>query len=132
MATDRPLYETTELLARESDAAHQTAVDRDVLNSLRGLEPGLLGRIIDMYLRSVPGMLQTLRAAIVEGDPKRVETTAHQLRGSSLNLGAVSMASLCEELEHHGCTGLRADTQEVLVKLELEYERTRRVLAAAR
>ena len=47
-------------------------------------------RIVSEYLNDGAQLLAALREALAEGDPHTVERTAHTLKGSSANLGAVA------------------------------------------
>ncbi len=61
--------------------------------------PGLIEELIDDYLGQLPGLLETMREAAARDDLPTLTGAAHQLRGSSLSLGAREMARVCTELE---------------------------------
>ena len=71
-------------------------LDRAVLSALRGV-PGegtgaVLGEILDLYRETAPFLVKRLLEALAAGDARAIERTAHALRGSSLNVGAVAVA----------------------------------------
>jgi HPt (histidine-containing phosphotransfer) domain-containing protein len=64
----------------------------------------LLARLITLYLQEAPAQLAALQEAVAHGDAGRVEEVAHGLRGSSVQLGATRMASLCTSLQRDAGT----------------------------
>jgi HPt (histidine-containing phosphotransfer) domain-containing protein len=78
-------------------------LDTQVLAVLQELEQrsraGLLAHLITLYLQEVPAQLAALHEAMAHGDAGRVAEVAHGLRGSSVQLGATRMASLCTSLQ---------------------------------
>ena len=57
---------------------------------------------MDLFLEDTPTRLRALQAAAAEGDARAVEETAHALKSSCGNLGALLLADLCRELETRG------------------------------
>lgn len=100
-------------------------LDITVLNSLRALQhrdnTDLLGRLIQLYMRNTPPLLETLRQAVTRGDAPTVHKAAHSLKSSSGNLGALTLSTLCRELETMGRTHCLASAPAVLARLEAEY-----------
>jgi HPt (histidine-containing phosphotransfer) domain-containing protein len=80
-----------------------TGVDLSVMSGYERLqadgEPDLIVELIDLYLADVPLRLTAMRDALYQRNWLQVKREAHNLRGSSGNLGAVGMAAICEELE---------------------------------
>jgi HPt (histidine-containing phosphotransfer) domain-containing protein len=78
-------------------------LDTQLLAALQELEQrsraGLLARLITLYLQGVPAQLAALHEAVAHGDAGRLAEVAHGLRGSSAQLGATRMTSLCTSLE---------------------------------
>jgi diguanylate cyclase (GGDEF)-like protein len=79
-----------------------------------------LFELFENYLESADESLQTLRSI---PDPDTLRRTAHTLKGSSLNVGAAGVATLCRELEH----GVAADPDEFVVLLRAIAEQLERV-----
>jgi HPt (histidine-containing phosphotransfer) domain-containing protein len=84
-------------------AEERDVLDTQVLAALQELEQrsraGLLARLITLYLQEVPAQLAALHEAAAHGGAGRVEDVAHGLRGSSAQLGATRMTSLCTSLQ---------------------------------
>lgn len=78
-------------------------LDRAVLEDMvkivgPSMVPGLR-LAIAQYLEQIPVALAALRTAIADHDPESLRQAAHALRSSSLNLGALRMAQICEQVE---------------------------------
>ncbi len=102
---DRWLPSADELESQAVAAAPRPegAVDRTVLDGLRELEragaPGLVKKIMDLFLQDTPGQLADLRDSLQKGDSVRLVRVAHTLKGSAANLGAREMVRICTELQ---------------------------------
>lgn len=65
-----------------------------------------------------------------QGDSLR--RAAHTLKGSSASLGAMTLASLCQELEALGKAGTMAGVAERIAQVETEYELVKIALTEVR
>ena len=77
-------------------------LDREILSELRGLQsgdPGLLRRLVKVFLDQTPPLVETIRRAGAEGDAEALERAAHTLKSASGHLGALRLSRLCRELE---------------------------------
>ena len=87
-------------------------IDQSVLNSLRDLQmpgkPDILKRVISAYLSSTAPLLVTLKEAYSAKDIEGTQNSAHTLKSSSANVGAIKLSELCKELE----IGCRNNTLE--------------------
>lgn len=63
-------------------------------------EPDMIIEIIDLYLDDVPRRMAAMRSAASEEDASSIRRQAHNIRGSSGNVGAMQMAAICDALEH--------------------------------
>jgi CheY-like chemotaxis protein len=106
----------------------QSVLDRKILQSLRQMAGAkaatILRQIIDNYLEDAPQLLQDIRDAIEARDAQALQQSAHTLRSSSANLGAMNLSNLCKALElmgRHGTT----DAPERMAQVEVEYEKVK-------
>lgn len=101
------------------------AINAKVIADLRALEdggaPGLLRELIDLFLREAEAHLAKLRAALASREAQPFERSAHTLKGSSGNLGALTMSRICGELQAIGRAADWARAPEVLATLENEF-----------
>jgi two-component system sensor histidine kinase/response regulator len=108
-----------------------TVLDQAQLASLRAVrKANFLPNLINLFIDQTDIDLGSLHLALTIGDSGETRRLAHQLKGSSANIGASQLAILAEQLEHAdpNTSGgvLGAFVQEfVLVREELEMERDR-------
>jgi two-component system sensor histidine kinase/response regulator len=113
--------------------APKDPIDHSILASLRELqgedEPDIVAELAQMFLEDVPLRLTELREAIETGDAPSVERIAHTLKGSSANMGAMRMESICSEIEEMGRMGELESVRALISELEEEFGRVRTVFA---
>jgi signal transduction histidine kinase/CheY-like chemotaxis protein/HPt (histidine-containing phosphotransfer) domain-containing protein len=127
---DADLAPPQETLTSESGATGP-ALDPNVLDGLSRLQqsgPGdLVKRVIAAYLSSSTELMTKLFKAIESEDADGVRTSAHALKSSSANVGALVFSELCKMAE---AAGRQEDLSRVLqIRPQIEYE-YERVIAA--
>jgi signal transduction histidine kinase/CheY-like chemotaxis protein/HPt (histidine-containing phosphotransfer) domain-containing protein len=75
------------------------ALDLETLRRMQKSHPSLAGRLVDTYLGYAPKAIQQMLAALTAEDNKQLMTTAHSLKSSSANIGAMHLSGLCRALE---------------------------------
>ena len=102
-------------------------VDATVIAELRDLgdKEELLFPLISHYLDETPKLLTSMRAALDNGDAATLTRVAHNLKGTSGNLGARRMCQVSNELQVIGKTGDLASAPLLLRRLEVEFESVR-------
>jgi two-component system sensor histidine kinase/response regulator len=104
-------------------------LDPGVLANLRDLgDTDLLEELAEMFFDDASSRLRELRGAVEAGDAGGVERAAHTLKGSSGNMGAARMSSICAELQDVGASGDLGRAPGLLERLEEEYGRVRPAL----
>jgi two-component system, cell cycle sensor histidine kinase and response regulator CckA len=113
------------------ESAHE-CVDASVLTELRQLDMscGLLSTLITNFLRDVPNRLDVLQEALRQGDGQALARVAHELNGSSGNLGVRKMRQLCIELQALGKAKDLSKAGALLTQLVNEFELVRQRLVA--
>ena len=119
-------FETNELfktIKRCVDRA-QTAIglDHAVVEPLRVGKPDLCKRLIRIYLETTPARLGTLERALTNDDCAAVQLTAHTLKSSCANLGAVRLSDLCRQLESAAESGNLDSGPALFAEIRSEYE----------
>ncbi|TMC92637.1 MAG: hypothetical protein E6J22_08990, partial [Chloroflexi bacterium] len=121
-------------LEAEKQVEPAPALDRAVLSELRQLqgegEPDIVQELAEAFEFETPPLLEALCQAVAEGQPEQLKRAAHNLKGSSHNLGARTMATLSAELETIGKHGTVEGAAELVTRLEQEYLRVCQALAA--
>jgi len=79
--------------------------------------------LIEVFIQDTTLHLDTLRPAVAADDAAALERTAHTLKSSSANVGALGMAALCRELQILGRAGSTAAAPAVVEQLLGEFDR---------
>jgi HPt (histidine-containing phosphotransfer) domain-containing protein len=87
---------------------------------------GFLSGLLEAFLVQAAESSRALWIAVLDGDRERVRRQAHRLRGSSLNLGATALASLCRELEQEAGVEAPGTGFQRLRRLDAELTRVGR------
>jgi len=121
-------------LAARATAKAAEVLDRQVLDQLSKVrtngKPELLARVINVYLAESPKLVQKLKQAAGARDAREIARSAHSLKSSSANIGAMMLSRYCEDIE---ASARRADTEEaakILAKIETEHGCVQSALAA--
>ena len=95
-------------------------VDLEVLRTFDDLQlndgSDLVVDLIDLFLKDAPERVAVMRE--LPAQRQLIKQAAHSLRGSSGNLGAPRLASICEQIERIDWVG--RGLESLLAKLELE------------
>ena len=97
----------------------EVVFDKAVALSRVGGDVELLKEIAILFLDDYPKSLSELREAIDTGDAKRVERSAHGLKGSVSNFGARPAVDAAMQLETMGRAQQLVEVEQVLRTLEL-------------
>jgi two-component system sensor histidine kinase/response regulator len=97
----------------------EAVFDKAVALSRVGGDAELLKEIAILFLDDYPKSLNELREAINTGDAKRVERSAHGLKGSVSNFGARPAVDAAMQLETMGRSQQLVEVEQVLHTLEL-------------
>jgi HPt (histidine-containing phosphotransfer) domain-containing protein len=102
-------------------------LDPEALENLRALgEDGddtFLREIIGIYLADTPLRLADIRNAAAKGDSGLYTRSAHTIKGSSSNVGALAVRAIAEQLEKRSRTESHADLEPLLGDLETAFAR---------
>jgi PAS domain S-box-containing protein len=109
-------------------------IDRQVLEQLRKVvtngKPELLERVVKLYLTESPKLIQKLKQAAGAADANAIASSAHSLKSSSANVGAMGLSRYCADIE---ASARRSDTEEarrLLERIEAEHDSVQSALAA--
>ncbi len=130
-------HEATRGMANDEapgDRAGRNVLDPAALDELASLpsatSSGLVNRVIQLYLDSSYPIGKAVRDAAERGDAEELATSAHRLKSSSAEVGALHAASLCKELEVMGRKGEMGEALTFALELEEELECVREALEA--
>jgi two-component system sensor histidine kinase/response regulator len=79
------------------------ALDRSALDRIRAIQrpdrPDLVGRVLQMWLDAAEGKIRAIAEAATAGDAGQLARAAHDLKGSSGNVGLLPLAELLARIE---------------------------------
>ncbi len=121
-----------DVLFSEGDSA-LPIVDETVLQRLKDLESPedeipFSRQMINAFLSSKSGMMESFERAFVEGSEKDVKYWAHKFAGFSMNVGGKRFAAFCQRIEISPQNALASKEAIVVVRQllkELEQELTK-------
>lgn len=92
-------------------------VDREELLDRVGGDEDLLREITGIFLNEYPALVCEIQAAIDAGDAKKLERSAHTLKGSVANFGARAATQAAQRLEALGRKGELEESGAALAEL---------------
>ena len=107
---------------REQDGA-APALDAALFAELHALMGESFAEFVVVFTEDTPVRLAALRAAAVNQDPDQLKQLAHQLKGSASNASAMTLSSLCAQLEALVCNGSPEQIDAQIARIEAEYQR---------
>ncbi|MGE0471818.1 MAG: ATP-binding protein [Nitrospira sp.] len=103
-----------------------TVIDRAALDAIRALQrpghPDIVARIVSQYVETSRETVDRIRRAVFSKDAAELRASAHRLKSSSAQLGALALAANCRELELMGASQQLDRAGEVLGQFEQRYE----------
>ena len=113
----------------------ENPLDESVLDQLVGLkrgDPDFAGKIVALYLDTTPSVLHELESAALADDMQGLRVANHRLNSASLVIGAVRLASSCNELDRMLRTGGTGDAAGLVRIVVEEYRRAEAALRSWR
>ncbi|WP_413166538.1 response regulator [Capilliphycus salinus ALCB114379] len=92
------------------------SIDDKILQNLREYDDEddpFVDILIETYLNEAPQHIDGIRIAVQSQDAKILKESAHTLKSSSAQLGAMRFSQLCKEIEYMGRMGMESNSTEV-------------------
>jgi HPt (histidine-containing phosphotransfer) domain-containing protein len=109
--------------------ADHPVIDLQSIENLRALNPGdndeFLREIVAIYLEDTPVRLAELDQSLAAADIPKFTRAAHSIKGSSANLGAMTVRAIAEQLEHQSAKQGLDHVADLLASLKAEFARAR-------
>jgi CheY-like chemotaxis protein len=108
----------------EVAAPASAALDASALQRLVEMlgDDSALGELIDTFLAEAPNLVSTLRRAVADSDADGLRRAAHTLKSNAATFGADTLAELCRKLEDMAEAQTFGGAQELVARVEAEYE----------
>jgi PAS domain S-box-containing protein len=109
---------------------HPPALER--LMETIGDDRSLLTALIDTFLSDVPRLVEAARRGLEHGQTDEVRRAAHTLKSNGATFGATSFSELSRQLEAQARSGTLEGADELIARIDAEYERVRIALETVR
>jgi PAS domain S-box-containing protein len=107
------------------ELSSEIQINSPQIAELKAIDKHLLSEMVDLFLEQTPQLIGELRKFAQKGDTATIIKIAHKLKGSSLNLGILSLAGLCKKIEIKGQSKDLSEISSLIRQLEEEYEQVR-------
>jgi CheY-like chemotaxis protein len=116
----------------ESSNHSDSPLDETVLDNISALQqegmPDILGELIEIYLKESENLIQTLSHSMEDNDAEGMARSAHSLKSSSGNMGAMALAELCKDMEVNGRRQMTDHAVDDYNQIIAEYQRVQSAL----
>lgn len=97
-------------------------LDHEALAELKEVMEEDFETLLSTYLNDSRQRITSLASAVEAGDPESFARTAHSLKGSCINIGAMRLGQLCAKAEHTGRSGGLEGADSDLEVITAEFE----------
>jgi len=97
-------------------------IDMDTFNEVKDLMEEDMQSFIDTFLANSPKIIAQIKQAQKDGNIESVFLSAHQLKGGSGSIGALTLSDLAFKIEKAGRAGNAEPIPELLEQLKTEFE----------
>lgn len=123
--------------AREASASVAPAIfsetkvfDRENLLDRLGGDEEILQEVILLFLADTPKLIDTIQAALRTGDAEALRRAAHTLKGSSGNVGALTLQEAATRIDYAGKNGDLETARSLIQLLPNELEKLQKTVDA--
>jgi len=106
------------------------ALDPIVFAEMRDLMEDALAEFINTYLDNSPKLISSINEGLQTNNADLVFHNAHQLKGGSGSIGALTLAELAMGIEQIGKTGSTEGASDLFEQLREEFARVKDELTA--
>jgi CheY-like chemotaxis protein/HPt (histidine-containing phosphotransfer) domain-containing protein len=97
-----------------------------------GDDRSFLTTLIDTFLSDAPRLVEAARRGLEHGQTDEVQRAAHTLKSNGATFGATSFSELSRQLEALARSGMLEGADELIARIDAEYERVRIALETVR
>jgi PAS domain S-box-containing protein len=112
------------------DTSPSGPLNSDELARLRELDSAFADKLGDIFVQDTRERLARLRDALTRHAAQTVAREAHALKAGCLQVGAVTMVGICEELDQRARGAGLKDAESLLDALAFDFERVRVAIGA--
>jgi HPt (histidine-containing phosphotransfer) domain-containing protein len=97
-------------------------LDLDTLKELKVIMGDEYSLLLETFINDSVVRIKTIAQAVAAQDPDAICRTAHSLKGSAGNMGAVRLSHICKALEELGASGSVQGASVLLEDMQNEYQ----------
>ncbi|MBI3230478.1 MAG: response regulator, partial [Burkholderiales bacterium] len=112
------------------EASDASALDHVIFDKLREILGPSLEQAVKPFLEDTPEYLDQLELAVKDGNADKARASAHAIKGSSGNLGAVNLAQIAKQAEEMSLDGQVAEIASLLPHMRIAFDAVARALNA--
>ena len=106
----------------------QGPIDYERIEDATGGDREFLEELVDIFLTDADERVEELKDALSKGEADTFSRTAHKLKGSSANMGAVRLTDIAKDMEQLGKTASLSGAEALMQPLQDELIRVRETL----
>lgn len=114
----------------ERDVSDSSPLDHDVFDNLRAILGPSLQHTIAPFIEDTPQYIEQLSLAVEDAQTELAKGMAHAIKGSSGNIGALTLSQLAKEAEELANAGRVAEIATLLPRLQRAYDDVAKILGA--
>ncbi len=103
-------------------------LDYEALNTLKDVMEDDFELLIETFIQDSNERLQKLQAIINSANSDLIRRSAHSFKGSSSNIGAMTLSGLCATMEKKAMAGNFEDMEVDLRAIESEFQQVEALL----
>ena len=107
-------------------------LDNRAIEALRNLRPGLLKKVLDIWLQESPVLLADMQQGVHQKDLNRLLRAAHSLKNSAANVGAMQLSRRCFAMEEKARARDLTGGNELLAEIENEFKGAKQAIQRLR
>ncbi len=106
----------------------QGPIDYERIEDATGGDREFLEELVEIFLTDASERVEELKDALSRGEAETFSRTAHKLKGSSANMGAVRLTDIARDMENLGKTSSLNGAEALMEPLQEELVRVRETL----
>ncbi len=103
-------------------------LDEDMMIELQEIMEDEFDVLLQTYLTDAVIKLESIDSALTERDHVKLRESAHSLKGSSSNIGALPLSGLCANIENLARENQISEAQKIIGGVRAEYEHVKSLL----
>ncbi len=124
--------QTRQNLQDDNKMNRTSPIDQNVLETLRDLQidgkPDILKKVVTAYLSSSGPLISGLTGALAGRDFELLRNSAHSLKSSSANVGAMELSKISQQLELDCKDNIPENAEELIAAINREFNRVHHTL----